>query len=120
VGSSPENAGTVQHRLMGRVRQARQIRRNGSEPVVEPLKALEPARIAWIWAGQQPQRQASPTVCGDTAQFPKTDRHRLCGRHSGRRQEDMVTPIYCRSGWLGGIVKHTAVVQRDQTRAQTR
>jgi len=44
VGSSPDNAGTVQHCQMGRVRQARQTRCNGSEPVVETPQALEPAR----------------------------------------------------------------------------
>src|SRR5215217_1527188 len=38
---------------MGRARQARQTRRNGSEPVVETPQALEPARIWRIWAGQQ-------------------------------------------------------------------
>ena len=53
MGSSPDNDGTVQHCQMGRVRQARQTRCNGSEPVVEPPQALEPARIWRIWAGQQ-------------------------------------------------------------------
>jgi hypothetical protein len=53
VGSSPDNDGTVQHCQMGRVRQARQTRCNGSEPVVETPQALEPARIWRIWAGQQ-------------------------------------------------------------------
>jgi hypothetical protein len=53
VGSSPDNDGTAQHCQMGRVRQARQTRCNGSEPVVETPQALEPARIWRIWAGQQ-------------------------------------------------------------------
>jgi hypothetical protein len=60
VGSSPDNDGTVQHCQMGRARQARQTRCNGSEPVVEPPQALEPARIWRIWAW----RQCTPSHLG--------------------------------------------------------
>ena len=82
MGSSPDNAGTVQHCQMGRVRQARQTRCNGSEPVVETPQALEPARIWRIWAGQQ--CTPSPPGWGGDSEAGK--RSRWGGHEEGLRR----------------------------------